>query len=180
MKPRVQDLRLSSAAPFPKTWYARRIVWDLTWATVRWLPGRFFLVRRVVLGVQGARVSSDCRIRTGVKIRFPWNLSVGTRSTIGDAANIWNLGRVEIGSNVVLSQRVHICAGTHDHLDPALPLLTSPITIEDEVWICAEAFIGPGVTVGRGAVVGARAVVTRDVAPYTVVAGNPAREIGRR
>ncbi len=90
------------------------------------------------------------------------------------------LGSPMIGSSLTISQRAHLCAGTHDYTDPAMPLLKPPIVIEDDAWICADAFVGPGVTVGQGAVVGARAVVVKDVPPWTIVAGNPARIVKRR
>ncbi|HEY6008458.1 MAG TPA: hypothetical protein VIU40_09070 [Geobacteraceae bacterium] len=114
------------------------------------------------------------------RIYFPWNLSVGDWSAIGEEALIYNLGRVTIGERVTISHRAHLCAGTHDYTRPDLPLLRPGITIGDEAWVCTEAFIGPGVSVGAGAVVGARAVVVKDVAAWSVVAGNPARFIKQR
>jgi putative colanic acid biosynthesis acetyltransferase WcaF len=93
---------------------------------------------------------------------------------------IYNLGPITIGEQVTVSQQAHLCAGTHDHTDPAMPLLKPPITIEDQAWICADAFVGPHVTVGEGAVVGARAVAVKDVPEWTIVGGNPARKIGQR
>ena len=107
-------------------------------------------------------------------------LKIGDWSAIGEEALIYNLGSVTIGSMVTVSQRAHLCAGTHDYTQAALPLLKPPIVIRDQVWICADAFIGPGVTVGEGAVVGARSVAVKDVPAWTVVAGNPAREIKKR
>jgi putative colanic acid biosynthesis acetyltransferase WcaF len=114
------------------------------------------------------------------RIYFPWNLTVGDWSAIGEDTLIYNLGPVTLGRNVTLSHRAQLCAGTHDYTQPDLPLLKPPIVIGDQTWICANAFVGPGVTVGEGAVVGAGAVVVKDVAPWTVVAGNPARLIKRR
>jgi putative colanic acid biosynthesis acetyltransferase WcaF len=105
---------------------------------------------------------------------------VGEWSAIGEHALIYNLGFVEIGSYATVSQGAHLCAGTHDYTDPAMKLLKPPILIGDEAWICADAFVGPGITVGEGAVAGARAVVVKDVAPWQIVAGNPARVIGQR
>ena len=93
---------------------------------------------------------------------------------------IYNLGPVTIGENVTVSQRAHLCAGTHDATDPTMPLLKPPIAVADQVWICADAFVGPDVTVHEGAVVGARAVAVADVDAWTVVAGNPARVIKER
>ena len=111
---------------------------------------------------------------------MPWNLEIGDWSSIGEHAFIYNLGKVTIGSKTTISHRAHLCAGTHDYTDRSLPLLKLPITIQDSAWVCADAFVGPGVTVGEGAVVGARSVVVKDVEPWMVVAGNPAIAIKKR
>ncbi len=88
----------------------------------------------------------------------------------------YNLGTITIGQRTTISQRAHLCAGTHDYRDPAMRLLKPPSHIADDAWICAEAFVRPGVTIGEGAVVGARAVAVKDVPAWTVVVGNPAKE----
>ena len=90
------------------------------------------------------------------------------------------MARVTIGDNVTVSQYAFLCAATHDYEDPSMPLVTAPITVRSGAWICAGSFIAPGVTIGEGAVVGAKAVVTRDIAPWDVVAGNPARLVKKR
>lgn len=112
-----------------------------------------------------------------MRITIPWNLDLGAQCAVGDRAILYALGPITIGARTAVSQGAHLCAGTHDLRDPTRPLLKPPIRIGDEAWICADAFIGPGVTVGRRAVVGARAVVVRDVEDETTVAGNPARVI---
>ena len=104
----------------------------------------------------------------------------GDESAIGEAALVYSLGPVRIGARTTISQRVHLCAATHNYRKRDLPLVCLPIEIGDEAWVCADAFVGPGVTIGQGAVAGARAVVVKDVPPWTVVAGNPARPIGTR
>jgi putative colanic acid biosynthesis acetyltransferase WcaF len=128
----------------------------------------------------GARIGREVRIHPSVRIAIPWNLEVGDWTAIGFDALLYNLGPVRLGQRVTVSQRAHLCAGTHDFRDAAMPLQKPPIAIQDDAWICADAFVGPGVEVGRGAVVGARAVVVEDVAAWAIVAGNPAREIGQR
>ncbi len=128
----------------------------------------------------GAQIGHDVHIYNSAVIYFPWNLRVGDWSAIGEGAFIYNLGPVAIGKHVTVSQRAHLCAGTHDYRKPDMPLLKPPITVEDKAWICADAFVGPGVTIGEGAVVGARAVAMRNVEPWTVVAGNPARFVKKR
>ncbi len=99
---------------------------------------------------------------------------------MGEEAFIYNLGLVTLGEKVTVSHRAQLCAGTHDYTQPDLPLLKPPIVIHDQAWICADAFVGPGVTVGQGAIVGARAVVIKNVVPWSIVAGNPAKLIKRR
>jgi len=113
-------------------------------------------------------------------IYFPWNLEAGDETAIGERALIYNLGRVTLGARVTVSHGAHVCAGTHDHTKPDFPLLRPPIIVGPEAWICADAFVGPGVTIGEGAIVGARAVAMKDVRPWTIVIGNPARETQRR
>lgn len=158
----------------------RRILWALATPLFRCSPRICFGWRSFLLRLFGARVGRGTHIYNSAVICMPWNLTIGDQSCIGEWALVYSLGPVTIGSRTTISQRVHLCAGTHDYADPTLPLLKPPITIGDQAWICADAFVGPGVTVGAGAVVGARAVATRDVAPWVVVAGNPAREIKKR
>jgi len=101
---------------------------------------------------------------------------VEEESAIGEYVFIYDLGRVSIGARVTISHRAHLCAGTHDHTRSDFPLLRPPIIIGAEAWICADAFVGPGVTIGEGAIVGAGSVVMKDVKPWMIVVGNPARE----
>ncbi len=101
-------------------------------------------------------------------------------STLADGVDCYCVDRIEVGPEVTVSQRAFLCTASHDLEDPARRLTTKPIRLEQASWVFAEAFIGPGVTVGEGAVVAARAVVVKDVAPWTVVGGNPARVIKPR
>ena len=158
-----------------------RALWGLVGRPLfRLSPRPCFAWRRLVLRLFGARVGRQVHVYPTTTVYFPWNLEVGPWSAIGEWALVYNLGPVRLGARVTVSHRAHLCAGTHDYRDPAMPLIKSPITIQDQAWVCADAFIGPDVTVGEGAVVGARAVVVKDVPSWTVVAGNPAREIGKR
>ena len=158
----------------------RRIAWTFGRWLIRLSPRPCFGWRRAVLRLFGARVGSNVNIYPTTHFYMPWNIEVGDWSAIGEDAFIYSLGKVRLGTNVTISYRAHVCAGTHDLNDPTLPLLKLPVCIGDGAWVGTEAFIGPGVTVGEGAVVGARAVVVKAVAPLDIVAGNPARTIGRR
>lgn len=111
---------------------------------------------------------------------MPWNLTLGENCAVGARATLYALGPIVVGARATISQGAHLCAGTHDWRDPTMPLVKSAIRIGGDVWICADAFLGPGVTVGDQAIVGARAVVTKDIPSGIIVAGNPARKIRER
>lgn len=153
----------------------------LSFYLVRFLPEhgfgwwRLFLVR-----VFGGQVGAGCRISPTSRIWLPKNLTLGNQVCLADDTDIYSVGSINIGSFVTISQRSFLCTATHDIDSIRRPLRVSQITIHDHAWVCADAFVGPGVTIGAGAVVGARAVVTKDVPAWTVVAGNPAREIRKR
>ena len=101
-------------------------------------------------------------------------------SCLAPKVDCYNVAPVTVGANATISQGAFLCTASHDITNPHLPLITAPITIGDQAWVAAEAFVGMGVTVGEGAVVGARAVVVKDVNPWTVVGGNPAKFIKQR
>lgn len=156
---------------------------------VLWIPGQYLLRmsprpafgwRRFVLRLFGARIGPHVHVHNSTRVTMPWNLEMGAWAGVGEDVLIYNLGLVEIGARATVSHRAHLCAGTHDHRQPDLPLLKPPVRVGPQAWVCADAFVGPGVTVGEGAVVGAAAVVTRDVAPWSIVAGNPARHVNDR
>lgn len=157
-----------------------RVLWMLGSVLFRFSPRTAFGFRRALLRAFGARVGRKVNIYNSAVIYMPWNLEIGDWSAIGELAYIYNLGPIRIGQKATVSHRAHLCAGTHDYSRPDLPLLKPPIVIGDQVWVCADAFVGPGVVVGEGAVVGAASVVTRDVPPWAVVAGNPARPVKQR
>ena len=115
-----------------------------------------------------------------VRIWAPWQLTVGEEGTVSHYVDCYCVAPVSIGAHATVSQYSFLCTATHDVEDPNMRLVTAPITVGDSAWVCADVFVAPGVKVGEGAVVGARAVVTGDVAAWTVVAGNPARVIGTR
>jgi putative colanic acid biosynthesis acetyltransferase WcaF len=175
------DLRANRAArKYTRSEQMRRVAWSLGRWLVRLSPRPCFAFRRVVLRLFGARVGAHVHVYPTTHLYMPWNVEIGDWSALGEDVLVYSLGKVRIGSHVTVSYRSHLCAGTHDFSDPALPLMKPPITLEDGVWIGTEAFIGPGVIVQAAAIVGARAVVVKNVAPMLIVAGNPARAIGRR
>lgn len=167
-----------------RKWSGRDLIgrglWESLSFVFAWSPRQFWGWRNAWLRLFGARIGRAVHIHPSVRIAVPWNLDIGDNTAVGDGAILYSLGRITIGGNVTISQYAHLCAGTHDHLKLDLPLLKPPITIAEGAWVCADAFVGPDVRIGAAAIVAARAVVTRDVAPWKIVAGNPAREIADR
>jgi len=128
----------------------------------------------------GAKINNEVQVFPSCRIWAPWNLSFGVHVAIDDCVTLYSVDKITIGTKVAIRRDAFICTASHDITRKDRPLITKPITICDGVWIGAGAFVGPGVTIGEGAVVGARSVVTKDVEPWTVVAGNPAKFIKKR
>lgn len=137
-------------------------------------------VRRAILRTFGATVGAGARVRPTVNIEIPWNVTLGDHCVIGDHAILYSLGSITVGDRAIISQYAHLCAGTHDFTKPEFPLLRPPVTIGEDAWIAADSYVGPGVTVGARAVLGARSSAFKDLAPDTVHAGSPARAIRPR
>lgn len=170
-----QRLDLCRQYPYTFREYVGRFTWLFVQSTImRFSPPRAFGWRRFWLRLFGAAVHPTSCLGRTVHVFHPWLLTTGEHCRIGNGAQIYNLARVTIGRHSVVSQHAVLCAGTHDYSRPDMPLVRKPVMIGSGVWVCAYAFIGPGVTVGNNAVVGARAVAMRDVPAGMVVAGNPA------
>lgn len=165
-----------------KPHYKKRIIWYLVNHTIFriFCYGRFFCkCRNLLLRTFGAIIDKEAYIYPTCEIFAPWNLTVG-RACIGPKTRLYNKGKIVIGNDCVISQGSYLCTASHHICSLMLPLKTADIIIKDNVWIAADAFIGPGVTIEKGAVVGARAAVFKDVAPWTVVGGNPAKYLKDR
>jgi putative colanic acid biosynthesis acetyltransferase WcaF len=159
---------------------AIRVVWAMLHPLFRYSPRIFWGWRAWLLRLFGASIGRQAHIYPTAVIALPWNLVVGEEASIGDRAIIYNLGLISIGSAATISQGAHLCAGTHDYRHGDMPLLKQPITIGEGAWICADAFVGPSVKIGDYAIVGARAVIMRDVDAWAIVVGNPAKVVGIR
>lgn len=160
--------------------FARRVLWGLGALLFRWSPRPLYGWRNALLRLFGAKLGRAVRFYPSAEVFYPWNLEAGDYTTVGPRVQLYSLGKITLGPECLISQNVHICAGSHDYTKPNLPLVTPPVTVGRGVWMCADAFVGPGVTVGDYAVLAARAVVVRDVAAGAVVAGNPARAVRHR
>lgn len=158
-----------------------RVLWGVVWLTLyRPSPRPLHAWRRLLLRLFGARIAADARPYPRAKIWAPWNLEMQPHSCIANDVDCYSVARVSLGRHATVSQYSYICSASHDFRDPSMPLVSAPIVIGAQAWVAADAFIGPGVTVGEGAVVGARSTVMADVAPWTVVAGSPAKPCGNR
>ena len=152
-----------------------RAIFAAVWLLgARWTPPPLHSWRVILLRFFGARIGHDVRIYGSTRIWHPPHLVIGDRSLIGPHVNLYNQGKISIGSDVVISQGAHICASSHDVSDPNFQLVLRPVSIGNNAWVAAEAFVGPGVIVGDGAVLGARAAAFRDLDPWTIFSGNPA------
>ncbi|HJT39398.1 MAG TPA: putative colanic acid biosynthesis acetyltransferase [Sphingobium sp.] len=152
-----------------------RLAWQLCWTLLaRWTPPMFSPWRILLLKAFGAQVEQGAAIAADVDIWYPRHLRLGAHATIGPGVNCYCMAMISIGPRTIISQRAHLCAGSHDVADPDFQLIARPITIGADVWIAAEAFVGPGVQVDDGAVLGARGCAFAALDPWTIYRGNPA------
>lgn len=156
-------------------------LWRIAWALLfRPTPKPLNFWRIWLLKAFGAQISGRPYLSGSAVIRMPWQLTLEDKSTLGEHAEVYNLGYVTIRERATVAQHAYLCGGTHDLEHPDLPLVVGDIEIGSNAFIGVRALVLPGVTVGEGAVVGAGAVVTKDVPPWTITAGNPSRPIRMR
>lgn len=166
---------------FPLSNRFARIIWQVCWLVLaRWTPPPLHRWRALVLKTFGARLGRNCRVHASARIWLPANLVMGDNVLIGPGAILYNQGRIAIGSDSIVSQRAHLCASSHDVDDPHFQLVLRPISIGAGCWIAAEAFVGPGVTMGPGAVLAARGALFADAEPGAIYRGNPASKLRNR
>lgn len=174
-------MRERRSSPYSLREKIARLMWSATQATLfRCSFHNWYGLRRAMLRAFGAKMHDTANVRRTVLIECPWNLSIGAESSVGDRAILYCLGPVTIGARVTVSQGAHLCAGSHDSRRTTMPLLRPPIDIEDDVWIAADAFVGPKVRVKEGAILGARAVALEDLEPWSIYLGNPAARVRAR
>ena len=174
-----------------REYYVNRLGWKNKVMRGCWILTYYFLFRpfslklfrvwrNCVLRVFGAKIGKCSTVHAAVRIWAPWNLEIGDFTAIAPRVELYSVDKIRLGTKVALSQEAYLCTASHDIKSSNMELITRPIVVHSDAWITARSFIGPGVTVGEGAVVGACAVVTKDVEPWTVVAGNPARVVKKR
>jgi putative colanic acid biosynthesis acetyltransferase WcaF len=177
MEGRIQDLSKFKVPPGFRgrpAWFVQ-LWWIVEMLLFHPSPQVMFGWRRFLLRIFGARIGKGVLIRRSVSVTYPWKLTIGDLSWVGDHATLYTLGEITIGDNAVISQHAYLCTGSHDYTHPAFDQYVKPIHVEPEAWIATNVYVGPGVRIGRGAVVGACSVVLKDVPAKMVCAGNPLR-----
>lgn len=160
-------------------WYVQ--LWWLVQSSLFGMSPQFMYGwRQWLLCVFGATIGKKVLIRPTVRITYPWKVCIGDNSWIGDDVVLYSLGEIKIGSNVVVSQRSYICAASHDYDSPSFDISAKPVYVEDEVWIATNVFLAPGVTVGKGSVVGACSSVFNNLPEMMLCIGCPAVPLRRR
>ncbi len=156
-------------------------MWWFVQATLfRLSPQFMYRWRRFLLKIFGANIGRNVIIRPTARITYPWKVQIGDYSWIGDNVNLYSLGEIEIGKNVVISQKSYLCTGSHTYSKIDFPIYAKKITIEDECWIATDVYIAPDITIGKGAVVGARSSVFKDLEGGKIYIGSPAKFIKNR
>ena len=158
-----------------------RVAWEVCRVLLyRPTPIPMHAWRRMLLRAFGAKVGKGAHPYPRARIWAPWNLSMDAYSCLANDVDCYCVAPVRLGTHVTVSQYSYLCTASHDFRDPSMPLVAAAITIEDEAWVAADVFVGPGVNIGKGAVVGARSTVIADVEEWKFVAGSPVIERGER
>lgn len=158
-----------------------RVLWEICWLVFcAWTPKPLNEWRLFWLRVFDAKIDGTPFVHQRARIAIPWNLTLHDRACLGDRANAYTLGEIEIGARATVAQEVYLSTGSHDFSQPDLPLTTAKITIGEDAFIGARAFVLPGVTIGARSVIGAGSVVTKDVPENVIAAGNPCRVLHPR
>ena len=160
-----------------------RAIWNsFYYIFFRYSPVYFTKYRVLILRLFGAKIHSSVMVYPSAKIWSPSNLEINQDSCIGRNVTIYNQGKIIIGKKVLISQNSHLCASSHDYSfrNPVMPLYTSPIDIEDECWICADSFIGPGVQLKKRTIIGSRGVMFKNSIKDGIYVGNPAKYLKKR
>ena len=158
-----------------------RVVWAGVWLFLfRPTPRLFHVWRCMLLRIFGAKLGKSVHPYPSAKIWAPWNLEMGDHSCLSEQVDCYCVDKISIGAHAMVSQYSFLCTATHDYTNPAMPLITAPITIGKHAWVTADVFVAPGVEIGEGAVINARSSVFSSIEPWVVAAGNPAIPIKKR
>jgi putative colanic acid biosynthesis acetyltransferase WcaF len=158
-----------------------RMIWGIVWSLLAaWTPPPMHGWRRILLRAFGAKIAPTAGVYPSARVWYPPNLEMGDYAFLGPNVNCYCMAKITLAPYALISQGAHLCAGSHDIADPNFQLISRPITIGHRAWVAAEAFVGPGVSIGEGSVLGARGVAFKDLSAWTVYAGNPAKVVKER
>jgi len=177
----VHSIESRTASPWTFPERLRILLWSIVWPVLcAWTPKPLNAWRLIWLRLFGCKIEGTPFVHQRARIEMPWHITLHDQSCVGDRANLYAMGEIELGRKCVVAQEVYLCTGTHDFNDPHLSLVTAKITVGDNAFVGARAFVLPGVHIGDGVIVGACSLVTRSVKPWSVVAGSPARFLRSR
>jgi putative colanic acid biosynthesis acetyltransferase WcaF len=175
------EQRSAYDSPWPLNQRFLRVLWEFCWTLFCvWTPKPLNHWRLFWLRVFDAKMDGTPFVHQRARIEIPWNLILHDRACLGDRANVYSLGEIEIGARATVAQEAYLSAGTHDFSRLEMPLVAAKITIGEDAFIGARAFVLPGVSIGPRSVIGACSVVTKDVPADVVAAGNPCRVLKSR
>jgi putative colanic acid biosynthesis acetyltransferase WcaF len=158
----------------------KMFLWEYGWMLFcSWTPKPLNGWRLFWLRVFGAKLSGKPFVHQRARIQIPWNLTMHDRACIGDRANIYTLGPVELGPECTVAQECYLCTGTHD-FEKTMFLVTAKINIGARAFLGARTFVMPGVTIGEDCIIGACSVVTKDTPAGMICCGNPCRVVRKR
>lgn len=171
---RVPDNFRGRSAIYVQLW------WLIQGTLFRWSPQFAYPWRAMLLRIFGAKIGKKVVIRPSVTVTYPWKVVIGDYAWIGDDVVIYSLGSISVGANAVISQRSYICAGSHDYKKIEFPICGPSISIGDGAWLATDVYVAPGVSIGVGAVIGARSSVFKDMPDGMVCMGHPCMAIKKR
>lgn len=172
---------------YNQNWYSRGrnslvvLIWWFIQSTIfRFSLHNMYGWRNFLLRFFGAEIGQSVKVRSSAKFTYPWKVSIGDYSWIGDNVQFYSLDHIHVGKNCVISQESYLCTGSHNMKDPAFSLITKPVIIKDGAWIASDVFVCPGVVVHEMGVAGARSTVTKDIPVNEVHVGYPAKFLKKR
>lgn len=154
--------------------------WIVQASLFAWSPQFLYGWRRFLLRLFGANIGQNVIVRPNVKVTYPWKVSIGDFSWIGDNVELYSLGEIEIGMNVVISQKCYLCTGSHDYQAEDFRIYAEKISVKDECWLATDVYVAPGITIHEGIVVGARSSVFKDLSKPGIYTGSPAKFVKER
>ena len=175
----------SQDSPYQSPWSTwtriKNVLFNATWTlTCRITPNPLNFWRLFVLRLFGAKISGRPYVAPSARIRMPWNITLRHRACVAPGSELYALGPITMHERSTLAQHAYICTGSHDISVEELTLIVGPVEVGADAFIFAFAFVSPGITIGEGAVIGARSVVTKDMPAWTICAGNPCKPLKPR